>query len=72
MALRDLLSLKKTTPPEDIPLPEVAEFDYKEDCEYVMVPASQVTRCKLEGFTPVARSITNADGTMLVLERKRV
>jgi hypothetical protein len=52
-------------------LPEVEEFNYDPDREYVMVPPSQVTKYKLEGYVPVARNVTNHDGVMLVMERTK-
>ena len=57
---------------DDPGLPEVENFDYKEDCEYVMVLPSQKAGYLKQGFKEVAVNITQHDGQMSVLERKRV
>lgn len=58
----------KSDPPA---LPEVENYTYKPDHEYVVVLASQQAAKVKEGFKAVAINTTQHDGQMFVMERKK-
>ena len=62
MALRDYLRLKKKT---------IEDYDFHDDCDYVVIPPSHVSRYKSEGWKEVVQSLTVSDGLMSLMERKR-
>lgn len=53
-------------------LSHASDYDYREDCEYVQVYPSHQKTYESRGFKVVATQITQHDGQMLVMERRKV